>query len=154
MAFIIKDKLFYIFLFIVFLCSFQVEANYKAGHFVGLYRITSQFQGVESEEYLLVDVGPLLTIWRKYFHENLPEHLESYRNEPTILAGFTHRSFAILSFENLSLITDTYLRVSGSRGTMIELLRRQNGRYETAARQKGQVTKYRLEPPRALPAGP
>src|SRR3989338_4633902 len=121
-----------------------------ATQFVGIYNIVSPPPSGEPE-YLVVDNGTLQEIWDKYADSPLPGDLVQYKDEMTILAGFTDRDFLILAFEALSTITDRYLKILGGDDDLLELLRRPEGRYDLGTRAAGQVQIYLLDPPMPLP---
>lgn len=121
--------------------------------FVGWYHIVSERKDAQEKElgYLLVDRGTLQEIWDKYADSEMPADLQQYRNEMTILAGFTHREFLMLSFEAISMITDRYLRLQSGSERMLEIYRQDDGSYLLGTRENGVDNRYLMSAPTATP---
>lgn len=135
--------LFAAFFFTLF---FQVEVRAaSATHFVGAYKILSGDQ--KADEYLVIDNGTLQQIWDKYADEPLPASLVPYKEEPTILAGFTNRDFLILAFEVYSTITARFLQMEGGEGEVLEVFKRDDGLNDAATKQAGAIRRYLLAAP-------
>ena len=118
---------------------------FQAEHFRGWYEILGSSNKLQS--FVLVDVDTLGNIWAKYSDGDLPEDLEQYREEPTIISGFTNREFVMVSFEAFAMITERYLRMSGDDGLLYELYRQDNGTYALGIRENGNVSRYLLAAP-------
>lgn len=135
--------------FAVLCCSVFAGAEASAAsarHFVGAYRILTP-PPADGDQYLVVDNGTLLEIWTKYADSPLPPDLQQYKDEPTILAGFTNREFLILAFEAFSTILDRYLRIASGDSDLLELYRRDDGQFDSGTRWDGKVDRYLLAPP-------
>lgn len=140
----------------LFICALAIaiipaagEAS-EASRFVGWYHILAPAQ--PKKEYLLIDTGTLLEIWNKYASSPLPEDLQKYKDEPTILAGFTNRDFLILCFEQTAVVADRYLSVGGGQGDQLDLYRRDDGSFDMATKQNGNVDRYLLASPAPNPS--
>ena len=132
------------------LCAFlflvpAIKASADASLFKGAYRIISP--ATPDAEYLIIDTGTLQEIWDKYADSPLPADLVPYKEEPTIISGFTNRNFLILGFESFAMVTDRYLRLTNNQSDVIEVYRRDDGQYDSATRESGVVDRYVLEAP-------
>ncbi len=103
-------------------------------------------------EYLIVDADILEIIWRKYAGGDLPPNLEQYRNEPSIIAGFTDREFVILSFEAFSMVTENYLRMTSGDEMRFEFFRQPDGTYLVGTIKEGSNNRYLTGSPLDLPS--
>jgi hypothetical protein len=131
-------------------CGFSFLAANKnadagASIFKGAYQILSP--ATPQAEYLVVDTGTLQEIWDKYADSPLPADLVPYKEEPTIISGFTNRDFLILGFESMALVTDRYLRMSNNQNDVLEIYRRDDGQYDSATKESGVVNQYLLAAP-------
>jgi hypothetical protein len=136
-------------------CLFPLEAfASRAAPFKGWYEILSRSdRGAAPLEraYFLLDADILGAIWERYADGPLPEDLEQYRNEPSILAGFTNRSLIFLGLERGALIGNGYLAIHGGDGESLELRRRPDGRFDMAVKEGALTSIYLLAAPRAVP---
>lgn len=123
--------------------------------FVGWYHLLAErnARSPQTQElgYLLIDYGTLADIWAKYADSPLPANLEQYRNEATILSGFTHRDFLMLSFEALSTVTERYLRVNSGNDMLLEIYRLDDGSYFVGTRDGLVENRYLASPPTEEP---
>lgn len=144
---------------LVFICliwgslmSSAIAEATPAQAFRGLYPL-AEADGVPvapDSEYVLVDADVLHVIWAKYASGDLPESLEQYRDEPVIIAGFTHRDFVVLAFEAFSMVTDRYLRLSGGDDQRFELFRQDDGKYRVGTIKNGSNNIYLTNSPLPL----
>lgn len=127
----------------------------RAAHFKGWYEILVQGNQPLTKQYFLLDNDTLGVIWAKYAEGPLPADLEKYREEPTILAGFTNRSMIYFGLERGALIADNYLAMPGGEGEKLELRRRPDGTFDMITievRPEGTLrTLYHLAAPRETP---
>lgn len=126
----------------------------KADAFEGVYEIISRTDrpaGSFSPEYFLLDADTLGNIWARYADGPLPADLEKYRNEPSILAGFTNRPLIFLTFERSALVTPNYIALDGGDGERLELRSRGAQGADLGVLEKGVVSIYDLGPQQPLP---
>lgn len=122
--------------------SFSSGAEAWAGvadRFVGWYRLDSVVR-LDELGYMLLDNDKLGVLWDRYADTPLPEDLEKYREEMSIIAGFTHQDYLVLTFEALATVTDRYLRIVGEGNELFEIYQRDDGQYLVGYRQ-GPVTR-------------
>lgn len=129
---------------------------FKASPFKGLYEVLSEKSSAQKhamdKKYVVIDVDTLEGIWAKYADGPLPSDLEKYKDEPSILVGFTFRNTIFLSLERGAMIGDGYLSLRTDEDVM-ELVRSPSG-YRLAVSEKGQLSVYELSTPGALPIFP
>ena len=145
-----------IFFFCIIFNPSSVRAT-PADALEGWYEILSESQvsGEPQElvrKYFLLEADTLEKIWAKYADGPLPENLVQYKNEPSILAAFTHRDTLFLTFESSALIGDGYIRIAGSNNTLLEMRRRGDGSSDLAVQENQRVSRYLLARPDPLTA--
>ncbi len=146
------NKLIFSFLICGLFFSTFAQAQ-KADAFEGIYEIVSRTDrpaGANSPEYFLLDADTLGNIWSKYAEGPLPADLEQYRNEPSILAGFTNRPLIFLTLERAALVTPTYIALDGGQGERMELRKRADGA-DLGVLEKNVVSIYSLNPAQPIP---
>jgi hypothetical protein len=140
--------------FIVAALFFSPSAQaQKADAFEGLYEIVSRTDrpvASMSPEYFLLDADTLGNIWAKYAEGPLPADLEKYREEPSILAGFTNRPLIFLTLERTALVTPSYIALDGGQGERLELRKRPDGA-DLGVLEKNVVSIYSLNPAQPIP---
>ena len=130
----------------------EFAAAESAARFKGWYPIMQEGQvSAQVQEYMLIDVDTLENIWMKYSQGDLPENLEDYRYESTIIGGFTHNNFLILAFEAFAFVTERYLKIDGSGDMLLELYLRDDGNFNGATRENTNIFRYLFAPPLAMP---
>lgn len=143
-------------LILLFLSPLHASA-FKADPFRGAYEVLSggksrrdqSSRAPGQKKYLIVDVDTLANIWTKYGSGPLPADLIPYKDEPSIIAGFTFRDFLILSLERASLIGNGYLSVKAGESAL-ELRRRPDGGFDGAVLENQNVSRYLLSAPQPL----
>lgn len=145
------------FLFLICICiqffSNQAHAQ-KADAFEGVFEIISRTDRPVSNfspEYFLLDADTLGNIWARYAEGPLPADLEKYRNEPSILAGFTNRPLIFLTLERAALVTPNYIAFEGGEGERLELRLKGAQGADLGVLEKGVVSIYSLGPQQPLP---
>lgn len=128
----------------------QEAFAFKSSHFKGWYEVLSR-KDLSSKSYVLVDVDTLEILWGRYGEGPLPPDLEQYRNEPSILAGFTDRTLIFFLLERGALVSETYLALQGGGGDKFELKKRPDGKFDLGVRDKGHISLYLLDSPRESP---
>ena len=152
------NKFFTVIATMMVLVSSSNAFAYKSSVFKGWYEILSQTNSAEDvnvppkKEYMLIDVDTLGNIWAKYGSGPLPKDLEQYRQEPSILAGFTNQNLLFLNLEKSALIADGYLSLAGTNGNALELQKKGNGQFDMATRDNGHVSRYLLSGPTEHPS--
>ncbi len=143
------------FLAIIFLslvCFAQAQAG-QADAFRGKYEILSESLQVDSngkpipKPLFIVDTDTLEKIWIKYTQSDLPPDLVKYKDEPSIIAGFTARDLTILSLEKTALISPNFMRLQGNGDILMEIQKRADARTDLAVQENSRVSKYLLAAP-------
>jgi len=132
--------------------TFGVEAKAgRADAFEGIYEILERRDlAAKTNPLFLLDADTLGNIWTKYANGKLPADLEKYRNEPSIIAGFSDRETLFLTFEKNAFIANGYIALPGADGNKLELRRAAGGQSDMAVEEAGKVTIYKLGPPQPL----
>lgn len=135
-----------------FICLLPISALAgKSAPFKGVYPIISATEKTLDAPFFLFDNDTLGVIWGKYADGPLPADLEKYREEQTILAGFSNRSLLFLALERGALVTPNYLAVEGGEGEKLEMRRRPDGKMDMATKEAGRTTIYLLDAPGPVP---
>jgi hypothetical protein len=120
--------------------------------FRGLYPILSQTNShIEKTDYFLLDMDLMKNIWDKYGDGGaLPDDLAPYKDELSVLAGFTNSHFLILTLDSLAMVGDHYLRIQGGGGKLLELVQGSPSS-QLGTKDGSTVTKYVVGPPEQVP---
>jgi hypothetical protein len=151
-------KSIYLSILMAFAFLFATDSwAHRASHFRGVYELVSQVRSADEDpapaKYMLIDVDTMGGIWEKYGDGDLPADLEKYRNESTILVGFTFRNTLFLTLEAGAQITGKFLGISGSENSRFELAQRADGQYDMAIRENNVVNVYVMGAPQPLELG-
>lgn len=119
----------------------------NASQFVGWYKVLSSTYTTPKTEFMLVDNDTLGVLWERYVESSLPDNLQQYKDQLTILTGFIQRDFIVICFEATSIITPRYLKVIRGESDVLELYQRDDGNYDMATREDGKIDRYLLAPP-------
>lgn len=140
----------------VFFCATLSAFAGKADPYRGVYDILSrQDKGAlevpKEAPIFLFDTDTLGKLWEKYAEKPLPPNLEQYRNEPSILAGFSDRNTIFLALEKSIFFGNGYISIPGGDNDRLEMRRRPNGQFDMAVQEHNVVSIYVLAAPRAIP---
>lgn len=137
-------------LFLMASTGSEAKAN-RADAFEGIYEILERRDlATKANPLFLLDADTLGNIWTKYANGKLPADLEKYRNEPSVIAGFSDRDTLFLTLEKNAFIANGYIALPGSDGNKLELRRAAGGQSDMAVEEAGKVTIYKLGPPQPL----
>jgi hypothetical protein len=123
----------------------------KAAAFKGVYPIISETEKALDAPFFLLDNDTLGVIWSKYAEGPLPADLEIYRNEQSILAGFSNRPIIFFGLERGAMVLPNYLSMEGGEGEKLEMRRRADGKMDMAVKEGRRITIYLLDTPSPVP---